>query len=495
MTNTPTSTTLGGSSQAPSPTSRLSKKRGMSMDEVKREPEVTEDRRQQEPTARKRQRSSYSVRAEKKEPPTVNFTPLIANMANVDIHGLASTHRDVNFETIIADLANIHIQDLPPNLATTHSVSSGGGDDGINSLVADMSKVRLQELVEWKPRVFGRRFLDRVLAKLSVDEQTTESPETGSTMEELQQQPATGMNQQSRIWIEFSIPKVGKALKHSLQCGTCPFETVEELVDYSFRMSNTMLMKYISEDENYYMSQLDKLPMDAINEKLRAAYSWFDQRLLRNWLNKKNAAYLEATNGRDRAAIRKEVWMMISDQVRGVLHLRHQLEMEEEALGPAGQEADADMSGKDPVAIELWSRIKVLKESRKTETSPTRDQAIDRRERRRIRVEADAERDQRRAKEEAGLRAFMAERIKRSGLQSSNDRITMYQASCLIENLEIGRLHVRMRTLMSAHPLINWKYPSSGWADNMDHHYVTVEAYLAEMENTVSDPVGASTQL
>lgn len=86
----------------------------------------------------------------------------------------------------------------------------------------------------------------------------------------------------------------------------------------------------------------------------------------------------EGVGGRARAATRKWVWAMITDEVQGVKNYETRAGNGVETFGPVNSKKAEDSSTKDPLAIELLNRIKMLIEAEKKLQKPRRDWIIER---------------------------------------------------------------------------------------------------------------------
>ncbi|KAG0341256.1 hypothetical protein BG000_009706 [Podila horticola] len=120
----------------------------------------------------------------------------------------------------------------------------------------------------------------KAMAKLTISEHITQPPENGRSIEQ-QRTAATGLKQ--------------------------PYH----------QPSTPVTEQYLDVDEVYYISRLVDLPKSANLRKQQVASSWLDVLLIRHWLEMLSEAYL---TGPHRTAIRKKLWAMAADQVRGVRH-------------------------------------------------------------------------------------------------------------------------------------------------------------------------------
>lgn len=377
----------------------------------------------------------------------VNVTPLIAGMEHISLQDQLqrhvsprSTSVDFKIRPLVDGLTNVHIRD--PQM-----------------------KVRSQSAEV--------ALIAKAMAKLTISEHIT-PPENGRSIEQ-QSTAATGLKQPYRQpstpVTEVPFPQLGCMHSPAL-IGQRSFDTVEELVDFSFEITINKLQQYLDEDEVYYISRLVDLPKSANLRKQQVASSWLDVLLTRHWLEMLSEAYLAGTH---RAAIRKKLWAMAADQVRGVRHSGHDKEMTEAMFGPTivtragtNPEKTGTLSARNPLAAQLRDRIGALRKYNGA-TALTGNRAT-----------TGEDQDRIRARKRFEERENIARSIHFLGRDLT--RIwTLREAWFLIGNLVQGRMYVLWRTRDTLQGAANMETSACSWADYMDDYYAFVEAYLAEM--------------
>lgn len=374
---------------------------------------------------------------------------------------------DVNFAPIIAGVANIRIQELPPQLATSHHDSV---DADIETIVTGLSKVRLQELLEkGKGRAIESPFLSRAKTMPHIHQQTTSRGMDQGTVQPPQtvatavQQPRTA-HSSSTQGIFRLIEEFGRHL------GLWA-DTLEGLVDNTFLAAIDRLRRHIDEDEMYYLTAKTGLLCEVAVQRLELSIMWLDLTLTRNWLERKKEAYLKA--GSNRADIRKQMWALVADQARGIKHTRRHDEMMELMFGAGPRNAGAsewEPSSEYTRSDLLLKRIEAMKQAGLNVQTPGTDAGL--------------QQDQTRARLEAKMRGTVVESIRRGRLE--DQKVCAYFAALrLLPHLELARVHVKT-TRIAPTGLSGLFKGMNTWlcmADMMETSSATVEAYLAETES------------
>ncbi|KAF9310536.1 hypothetical protein BG003_008437 [Podila horticola] len=405
----------------------------MSMDDVKQEPEDLKNQRQED-TDRKRHRTAYDVKTERQGTPSATVAPIITGMANISLQERWQPlgRSPVNVTPLIAGMEHISLQDQLQRHVSPRSTSV---DFKIRPLVDGLTNVHIRDpQMKVRSQSAEVALIAKAMAKLTISEHIT-PPENGRSIEQ-QSTAATGLKQPYR------------------------------------QPSTPVTEQYLDEDEVYYISRLVDLPKSANLRKQQVASSWLDVLLTRHWLEMLSEAYLAGTH---RAAIRKKLWAMAADQVRGVRHSGHDKEMTEAMFGPTivtragtNPEKTGTLSARNPLAAQLRDRIGALRKYNGA-TALTGNRAT-----------TGEDQDRIRARKRFEERENMARSIHFLGRDLT--RIwTLREAWFLIGNLVQGRMYVLWRTRDTLQGAANMETSACSWADYMDDYYAFVEAYLAEM--------------
>ncbi|KAF9310534.1 hypothetical protein BG003_008435 [Podila horticola] len=262
---TPATSTSGDTSNAPSSLLQTSKKRSMAMDDD-----------EQESTTKKRQRTAYDMKPDQEPITTVNFAPIIAGLAGI----------------------NLQEQRSDKGKSRVEESSASTLDDA-------MASVRIQEHASGSSKQTVAQHKQQEQRYLPIKQE--ESSSTNSTTPPTTDMPSELANEKfpSLRWYQAVFEK--------------------EKGD-SFAYLFDILWRYNYNTEILLYNQILALPASSTERRARLAAALLELKLKQSWLQKNKQAYLSHPENRD--IVRWEALIKLYSEVQDQERARMQANME-----------------------------------------------------------------------------------------------------------------------------------------------------------------------